>query len=102
MCVLTNFFMNRYQGMVEREVILLGHEVPLFLTRTCSACVLFAGWKEASAGCVMGVGRWSSCCRRQNKGNKSFQSSMIGSETPDHKERVARGSTRGFNKGGSC
>lgn len=73
-----------------------------FLTPPCPCCILFAGWKEASAGCVMGVCRWSSCCRRQNKGNKSFQSSMTGSETRDQKEGAARGSTRGFNKCGSC
>ncbi len=54
-----------------KEVIFWGHgeKSSMFLTRSSYCCVLFAGGEEASAGCVVGVGRWSSCCRRQNKGN---------------------------------
>lgn len=106
-CVLTNLFLwigtkEWYKGKWFSGGMEKLEKFSLFLTPACPCCILFAGWKEAGAGCVMGVCRWSSCCRRQNKGNKSFQSSLTGSETPDQKDSSARGSAWGFNKGGSC
>lgn len=69
--------MRRFQGITQREVILRHVErlkkFPCFLTYSIPV-VCFPGWEEACASCVVGVGRWSSCCRRQNKGNESLRS----------------------------
>lgn len=85
-CVLTDIYiyfflpypsMRRFQGITQREVILRHVErlkkFPCFLTYSIPV-VCFPGWEEACASCVVGVGRWSSCCRRQNKGNESLRS----------------------------
>lgn len=41
---------------------------PLFLNSFLFLLCLFADWEEGGAGRVVGFGRWSSSCRRQNKG----------------------------------